>query len=125
MAEKKLYALVGLHPGQSTDFLASLLSSIGYASDFAETTEDMVSFCKNKTYDLYLMELNLGNPNSLDITPAKQVYNMVKHKLEKGEGVFYGVSGNIDTVCNAEEAGIPAIDRNDLNLELLKLPKSS
>ncbi|MBI2146619.1 hypothetical protein HYU22_04725 [Candidatus Woesearchaeota archaeon] len=105
-------ALVGFHDETLAELTRRILQRVGYRVEMAETTEQMLALSRRSSYDLYLMDLNFRAAAG-DITPAEQVYRILQ---EQGRGNrFYGLSGSVDVVQNARQAGIPARDKTDLD----------
>lgn len=115
MAKNKL-ALLGLHNNYFLRACKGVVEGMGYHVESVTNYQDMLEKCKTNKYDLYFMDLNLGIPNSLDITPAIKIYALVEQRVEKGEARFIGVSGNEFTVKRAQDARIPARNRDDKGL---------
>lgn len=102
-------ALLGLHGGRNlVESIVSSFQSKGYSVDFTRDPNEMLACARQKEYGRYFMDLNLGNSNSPDVTPAINVYTIVRERVESGEAKFVGISGNPDAVSSAREKGIPA-----------------
>ncbi len=102
-------ALIGLHGGRDlVKAIVSRFQAKGYSVDITRDAEKMLDYAKGKTYDRYFMDLNLGNSNSPDVTPAINVYDVVRERVESSEAKFVGISGNSDAVTTAQKRGIPA-----------------
>ncbi len=102
-------ALLGLHSGRNlVEAIVSRFQAKGYSVDITRNAEEMLGHATEKEYDRYFMDLNLGDSNSPDVTPAISVYDVVRGRVESGEAKFVGISGNSDAVSNAQRRGIPA-----------------
>jgi hypothetical protein len=77
----------------------------------------MLKRVKLNKYGLYVMDANLGLPNSPDCTPAREVYNVLKKRAEGKQAVFYAISANRDAIANCREEKIPAMFRTDFRLQ--------
>lgn len=103
-------ALIGLHGKR--DLRVSLkeqFKKAGYTIiDIIQEPDEMVRYAETRTYDRYLMDLNLGSSDSPNVTPALRVYEIIRERVESGKAKFLGISGNSDAVKNARERGIPA-----------------
>ncbi len=109
-------ALLGLHGKRDLVIgLRELFQNKGYSVDVARELDEMQGYVKGKSYDLYLMDLNLGSSGSPNIAPAIQVYDLIKERVESGQAKFFGISGNSDAVKSARERGIPASDLLDFD----------
>jgi len=106
--EKNRKALIGLHDERVRRGAKRLLEALEYDVDIAGSQEEMEEKASNNNYDAYLMDLNFGIPGSIDIRPAREVYNIVEPKIKEGSARFLGISGKDEAVRAAEVMGIPA-----------------
>ncbi len=104
--------LVGLH-NSSTLYAFTRCFKIDYDVDGVRTLEEMRQKAQTEQHDVYCMDLNLGCPNSLDISPAEEIFLLVQDRVEKGLAHFLGISGNDETVRLALAKGIPSLDSAD------------
>ena len=113
----KKTAIIGLHNFSSGEVLDRLLKSKGIETKVVMDMENMrKEIDSNPNSDFYFMDINLGKPNTEHVEPALEVYNRIKHRLEKGEAQFYGISSNQSALIKAVEVGIPKkyiFDKND------------
>ena len=94
---------------------------MGYKVDEATTPEAMLEMVAQREYDRYLMDLNLGRPNSPDINPALRVYEVIRKRVETQKAKFIGMSTNQQAVQAAREQGVPAEFKTDFKfMEFLK-----
>ena len=111
MAKKNLSALLGMHD-QLADACKGMLETFEYSIDLANDKDEMIDKINSKDYFLCIMDLNLGNPNSDDISPSIEVYNALNEKYKSEKPKFFGVSGNTNAIKNAEKQGIPYIQKD-------------
>jgi len=118
-------ALLGFH-GESDEFFVELglqLDFEGYLEwERVNSVDEMLEkmglsadsipdMAPQKPYDLYVMDVNLGSPNSTSYSQAAAVYEHVKEAVKAGEARFLAVSANEEAVKAAKEAGIPCCDK--------------
>ena len=122
MAEKN--ALLGLHDEDQRKMFNTLLSKSGYNVTLADSVDAMLGEMglsrdshpdaePSRTYQLYLMDSNLGLRSNPSIEPASVIYNHVKKYVERGEVKFLTISGRIEALEAAERAGIPTISKGE------------
>ena len=121
MSQEDLTALIGLHNGSFLDTCREFLERFGYKVDVVSYSEEMIEMASRNSYQRILMDLNLGSPGSVDITPAVEVYNLVKSRVESRATKFIGISGNDVTIEAAVTQGIPAEDK--LTFSIVKFLK--
>jgi|WetSurMetagenome_2_1015567.scaffolds.fasta_scaffold231734_2 hypothetical protein len=102
--------LIGLHNRTPEDHADCKLIAVvtGYRVVEVEDLPRMLEQIGKRQFDAYYMDANLGKSGSLDINPARQVYELVKSRVEKREARFLAVSGNPLAVRLAQATGIPA-----------------
>lgn len=97
-------ALIGFHEPLSLETTALTLRNMGYDVTITDDPSDMLAYTRGGgSFDVYLMDANLGSPGSDFYDPAEEVFGSVR---DTG-GRFYALSGNLTTVRMAVEAGIP------------------
>ena len=69
------------------------------------------------------MDVNLGTIGGNSYQPALTIYQHVKSDVESNLSRFLAISGNSDVVQNAKRAGIPALEKNDI--QIIKMIKES
>ena len=111
-----LTALVGMHDSNWIDIFEGNLKAKGYVMTAVSNPQAMIKRAQEAQYDCYVMDLNLGFPGDLFITPAEKVYAIVKERVEAGKARFIGISVDAKTVANAVDAGIPAINKDTFRL---------
>jgi hypothetical protein len=93
-----------------------MLKYKGYSVDsVGGDYEQMKARAREDGYDLYAMDLNLGNPRSEDITPSIEIFTLVEERVEQGLAKFVGISGSEENVEKAKKIGIPAIHTGEDN----------
>lgn len=116
MTEKK--ALIGFHNKALAELTCGNIKNRGYLPEKTHTPEGMIELVTNNQYDFYLMDANLGKSGDLDISPAHQVYNLIKDRVENNEAIFLTVSQPSEVVKKAEQEGLPALNTSKLPFEL-------
>jgi hypothetical protein len=101
-------ALIGIHDTGLRDSLVCFAKGRGYDVTDVGNSEDMMTYSRSIRYGVYLMDLNLGMRGSSDISPAREVYGIVKERVERGDARFLGISANDEAVRNARSEGMPA-----------------
>lgn len=103
-------ALLGLHGDPLIRKAFSRCLAERFSVKHAFDVEQMLAYCRESRYGLYVMDLNLGKEAALDITPARAVYNLLQEqKIEGLELKFVGVSSKGNVVEMAQRAGLPAV----------------
>ena len=108
-------AIVAAHDTRRAEWLKIILKERGYNVDVVTSLAEMEEETKKDNYQIYMMDLNLGFPGDLDITPAQIIYDALEHRIEKMEVAFIGFSYNRQTVDMAHQANIPACGTNDFD----------
>ena len=112
----ELTALLGIHDGSLFKLYDYMLRSSRFSVTKAVTPEEIIRLAEQNQHYAYIMDLNFGKPGSRAITPAIQVYNKVRSRVDAGEAIFAGVSGDPDIVKAAKQQGIPAYDKNTFRI---------
>jgi hypothetical protein len=109
-------ALLGLHGGQGTEtIVGTLVSQAGYDITIVNTLGEMLgemgvteseiqSAPPANPFDMYVMDVNLGEPDGETIKPAESVWQYVKHQMPPAN--FVAISDNDNAVNAAVKAGI-------------------
>jgi len=109
--------LLGLHNSEYLETYEDFFKcATKYSTDSAKTYEEMLKKVREKEYKIYIMDLNLGKPMSEDITPAVEIYNLIKSRVERGLAKFIAISGDWMVVESAQKRGIPAEVKGDFSL---------
>lgn len=103
-----LSILIGLHDADTLEWTKTSAEIDGFKVYTASTLDEMKVLMKAQHYRGYLMDLNLGHPKADEISPAREVYALVRKRVEQGEAVFLGVSGRDKTLEAALREDIPA-----------------
>ena len=103
-----LTALVGLHEPMIEKFVRFAFSKRNYAVTSTSSPDEMLRLAQASPYSCYLMDLNLGTAESDDVTPAVEVYELVRARVEKGEAHFIGITGLPKIVDAGLAKGIPS-----------------
>lgn len=104
MAKK---VLLGLHDACTMDMCVDIYSGRGHITDQVTDLREMIEFVMKNKYDVYLMDVNLGNRGENDLAPAITVYSLVEDRVKRNEARFLALSGNDLVVDRAIAAGIP------------------
>jgi len=103
------------------------LEAIGFAVTAAQSIDGMIDAMgippesdpnvpPLNTFNLYLMDLNLGSPNGGSYGPALRVYRHIQSGVAQGHVRFLAISGNSNVVGEARKAGIPCERTGSFNL---------
>lgn len=110
--------LIGLHDASVKKFTTFLLQSCGHAVTAVDNLEAMLKLTKEHLqtetpFEVYLMDINLGNYGGLTYEPAEAVYQEIKSQLDDNRAVFIPISGSTEVVelCQ-KELGIKAYLKN-------------
>jgi len=104
---KDLSILIGLHDSDMLEWSKMSAEIDGFKVYTASALDEMRVLMNAKQYCGYLMDLNLGRGGT-DLSPAREIYALVRNRVERNEAVFLGVSGRDDAVEMALEEHIPA-----------------
>ncbi len=104
--DKKI--LLGFHDEGNLKSLVRLSKASGYPADAVNNLPEMLKLANENQYDLYLMDINLGDSGSTNIAPLTQVYEIVSSRVNSGLAKIVGLSGNDDAVKLAKSKGLPA-----------------
>jgi len=108
--------LVGLHDEIWSKTVQIFGPKLGYTVDLAASVENMDYLLGNNRYSKIIMDLNLGKPADIDISPAIKIYRAVKKDIDTGFTDFIAISGLEETVSSAKKQGIPAIFKDRFSL---------
>ena len=118
MKREGLSAILGFHgnPGM----IKSLEEGLEYRDytriDVAKTPEEMLKKCQTHQYDAYVMDLNLGYPNTDNFIVTKRIREMEQDRIEKGKVKFFPITANDAVVETAKREGIPeAMTKSEFN----------
>lgn len=108
--------LIGLHDPKLLEIFCSYLEVDGVSIDGVSNLTDMLSRTRNKEYHGYIMDVNLGTPDSIDISPSVEVYRLVEERVQKGLAKYIAISLNDIAVQRANESGIPTIAKTEFSM---------
>ena len=103
--------LFGLHESEELRFCRIGAEADHFKVYEASTLEQMRRLMAAREYQGYLMDLNLGEPGSFNLTSAREMYALVQPRVEREQAVFLGVSGREDIVRQALQEKIPAEEK--------------
>ena len=120
-------ALLGLHNVMLNETSTMTLKAIGFRVTTTQSIDRMIeamgipkggdpNIPPNNTFDVYLMDLNLGSPNGRSYEPALRVYRHIQSDVAQGNVKFLAISGNSDVVREAKLIGIPCDRLGSFNL---------
>ncbi|MBI5003263.1 hypothetical protein HZC31_07810 [Candidatus Woesearchaeota archaeon] len=126
MTEEGLSALLAFHANEDLmSGYSSLLSRRGYTTiDCVDTAAGLMERHATRPggYDLYAMDVNLGNPNGFDFTAARYIYELISPVVESGLVKFYPASGSFDIVEAAQRQELPAVTKAKLGEIITAIP---
>ena len=102
--------LLGLHSQEIGDMCELHATMQGYEVYRTDNPIDMVRMAREIPFERYIMDLNLGNPGSPDITSGREAWSIVGERVDGINVKFRGISGNDETVKAGEKAGIPSLE---------------
>lgn len=105
-------ALIASHDRSMLGMLLSYAKHQGYNPEGVHTLPEMLAKLPGD-YTFYMMDVNLGHPNSEDIRPAQQVIDQIRGRLDQGLAKIFTFSGNPTVVDLANAAGIPSLRKPD------------
>ncbi len=118
-------AILGIHHPTIVDSLKLVLDSLDYKVLVSKSDDDMINTMeeenlprngKGSFQDLYIMDVNLGYPNSSSIEPGIKIHERVKSSVQNGYSKFISFTGNLDALKKANDAGLPCMKNADFNI---------
>ncbi len=103
------------------DMCEDIYAGRGCLVQKATDLKAMVELMTRDNYDVYVMDVNLGNRGGEDIAPAITVYSLIQERVKAQEARFVALSGNDMVVDRANAAGIPAKLKTECISELIEL----
>ncbi len=101
-------ALVGVsNNSQRIQIYDLLFKKFNYMTTTVSTQEKMLMLMTKNVYDLYLMELDLGNPGSYDVAVAKNIYQNLEERIKRGDVKFLCLCNDVRGLSKAYEGEIP------------------
>ena len=110
MTLKARTALIGFHHRDLLEAIRDRLEFEGYEVTPVSTLDEMMRYAETG-FDVYLMDVNLGDPASNNILPAENFYRKVRVRVENGKSIFFATSNSSYLVGVAKEGGIPTIQK--------------
>ena len=101
-------ALIGLHAELERGVYVGCCNG-RYEVTAVGRVDEMRARVLEGPFDLYFMDLNLGHPGSPDVSPAIEIWGMVRERVEQGLTKFLGISAADAAVAAAKADGIPAL----------------
>ena len=90
--------------------------------DCGTTLSEMMQRAGHLVYDCYIMDANLGRPNSPNISAAVEVCAFIRGRGEDYLTKFIALTANPDALELARAEGIPVQDKMEFRLlDFLKL----
>ncbi len=75
---------------------------MGYEVTRAKNLPEMLNLLENNVYDAYLMYVNLHSIDPKDVSPASEVLDKIKPRLNEGKSVYLGFTSNLIALARAE-----------------------
>ncbi len=110
-------ALIGLHDSLDRNIFPLTVRDKGYSTDVVSTPEEMREHAKENKYDLYVMDVNLGNSGSCNFKCALKIQKLIDEQLKVGTE-FIPLSSSCLIVSQAKKEGLPAIEKIDFSSRL-------
>jgi hypothetical protein len=101
-------ALAGIHGVENRALIKEYGIDYGYAVDLTPNFKEFMEKARIGHYSAVIMDLNLGDQNSDDISPAVEAYSLFEQRVKEGSIKFLGVSGREEAIKEAQGKGIPA-----------------
>jgi DNA-binding NarL/FixJ family response regulator len=113
MVKKERNIVLACHHPDLEEALELLLEEYGKVTRVSGYDE-LRERAHQEEFDTYFMDLNYGTPGATDISPAREIYQIVRERVERGQTTFIGFSFSQPTQEAARQEGIPAYDTSDL-----------
>jgi ActR/RegA family two-component response regulator len=108
--------LIGLHDNLALRLFAGAAKDEGWTVRTTGQREEMLTLARTEPFDYYIMDANLGQKNSPDITPAIDVYNIVQERVIRGDAKFLALSANSAAIQACKDYQIPAVSKFGIKL---------
>lgn len=115
MSERK--ALIGLHDKDDWRMFSRRVEDKGYTVEVVGTPEEMLKKAKEGSYDLYVMDVNLGDSMSRNFSCALKVKELIKEGVKSG-AAFIPLSYSRGVVSDARRVGLEAFRKSDFQRKL-------
>jgi hypothetical protein len=117
MIEKTV--LLGLHGNSDRKNFADSFEPNGFRVIGVGSLLQMLKEMENNLFGWYVMDVNLSNSGSLDTSPSRRIYDLVRNRVERDDARFYAVSHMESVVEKAISEGIPARDKILLGMKII------
>jgi hypothetical protein len=112
MSEGKV--LLGMHSPRDLGLYQSTFQSFGFEITSVESLEEMDEIIDRQNFNWYIMDANLGDSDSYDISSSRKIFSKVEEKVKCGEANFYATSYNQGVIDNCSREEIPALGKIEL-----------
>lgn len=113
-------ALIVTHHQTNAGTYGSVFSSKGLPSDIRLSKDSALEKVGIDDYTLYVVEANLGNPMTNDISGMLSIYEAVKPRVEGRLARFVAISATQSAVDETLKRGIEAKHKRDVDYEYLQ-----
>ena len=107
-------ALIGLSYEEQRPLASRIFQRRGYEPIVAGSFEELRAHAADAGVYAILMDINYSHPGTGDISSGREIYEMVKPRVEQGYAKFLGIAGSPDAVENARRLGIPCEEKSNL-----------
>ncbi len=99
-------------------------SSLDFVTTAAELMERHAARVQSgqRPYDLYAMDVNLGNPNGYDFTAAHALYELIAPAVASDRVQFYPLTVSSAIVEAAKREGLPAMLKREFDALFFAIP---
>ncbi|MBI2652550.1 hypothetical protein HYX00_03745 [Candidatus Woesearchaeota archaeon] len=128
-------ALIGLHTQNIEREVKYALEGAGYKIERTGSVDEVLEkmgipqnsapdVSPTNPFEMYVMDVNFGSYGDDSCAPSLRVFQHVRGSVKKGDVKFLAISGNATALRNAEEAGIPCKNKDDL-VEIINYLRTS
>lgn len=100
--------ILGVHNSDTELIYKETSKYLGYNATSVRSIDEMSRMVKEREYDRYIIDLNLGNPGSKDITSGQTLWEIVRGRVDGKKVKFIGISNSDKVIDAAKRAGIPS-----------------
>ncbi|MBI2665278.1 hypothetical protein HYX12_01490 [Candidatus Woesearchaeota archaeon] len=101
-------ALLGLGDPSFRDQIVFYCHMYGFIVEAPDTFSELEQLARTREFGLYMMDLDFQAQTSLDISPAKTIYDLIKEQVKSNDAIFIGFSDDLEAISLALGKGIPA-----------------
>jgi hypothetical protein len=108
---KKLTAIIGFHNTLHLKLASDIIEMYGYNTIRIKTPNEMLALAKEREFNAYHWDVNLGKPGSIDISFSEIFWPLIKVRYESGQVKALASTNTEKAIEIARARGIPCEDK--------------